>query len=471
MKASVALPPYLPDQTVNSGVLLRADNVYPAVDGYRPVKQFSSLSEALDEPFQGGGSFISSSDSAFLLSGTESDLYRLDSGAWNSLVTGLSITGRWRFSQFGDFVVAVNGSDTREVDLIAGTDSVLADAPSGNSIAVVRDFVVIGRADNDISMVKWSAFNDHTGWTAGVDQSGFQPMLSGGAIMGVAGGEYGIILQRFRIVRMTYTGDDFVFQFDEITPNVGCASAASIAQAGRSVFFLSDRGFMAMEDGSQVRPIGNEKVDRTFQAEVPRDDYERIHAAVDPQNTLVMWGIPGTPGKVWIYNWVLDRWATVIAPFSGIFPGFTASLSLEALSAIYPDLDAMPYSLDDPRFAGGEPRMYIVNNDGELGTWAGETMACRMDMGFAEYAKGRKARVRGVRPITDATNGVTVTMDARARLGDAENISTVATMRSSGLMPIRTSGRYIKTSLQYAEGTVWSYVQAFEVDYEMGGER
>lgn len=471
MISVVAFPPYMPDQSLNSQVLVRAENVYPAIDGYRPVPAFSAASDALPEGFQGGASVISYGGTAYLFAGTASALYRMTAGIWTPLVTGISAPGRWKLAQFGDYAIAVNGGDTREIDLNAGTDSVLAAAPKANSIAVIGDFVVVGQADGNIAKVQWSAFNDHTAWTPGVDQSGFQPMLSGGEVMGLAGGEYGIVLQRFRLVRMERTGDGTdPFQFNEVTPNVGCASKASIVQAGRMVFFLSDRGFMALEDGAVLKPIGNEKVDRTFQAALARDDYERIHTAIDPQNALVMWGVPGTPGTIWVYNWILDRWSTITLPFAGLFSGYTSSLSLEAVSALYPDMDTMPYSLDDYRFSGGDPRLYLVNPDGELGTFSGAKLDACLALGFTEHAKGRRARISAVRPVSDATSGISLILDARERLGDREHLITATELRDSGIIPIRAAGRYISTRFCVAAGTDWSYAQALEFEFEPGGQ-
>jgi len=466
-----ALPAYLPDQSPASGALVRAQNVYAAVDGYRPIGQFQSVSDALTEPFQGGASFISTDGSAFLLAGTASDLYRLDAGSWTSLIDSLS-AGRWHFAQFGNYALGVNGSTSQVVDLAAGTGGEWTGAPTGTSITVVGDFVVIGGADSDILMVKWSAFNDHTGWTPAVDQSGFQPMLTGGAVMGLGGGEYGVILQRQRIVRMERTGDATApFAFSEITPNVGCASKGSIAQAGRSIFFLSDRGFMALDDGQTLKPIGNEKVDRAFQAAVSRDDYELLYAAVDPRNTLVMWVMPGSPGTAWVYNWVLDRWTILEAPMSGVFSGFTSSLTLEALSAIYDDIDTMPYSLDDPRFSGGAPRLYFVDSGGRLGTFAGPALEARISTGFIEVADGRRARLRSVEPVADFDRGATLEIDGRARLKDAQNLKDTSVLRQSGIMPIRHSGQFMAFDFTISAGTDWSYFQSFKAEYEVGGER
>lgn len=464
----IDLPAWLPDQSLNSGVLINIENVVPAVDGYRPIGSFLEGGNALPVAFSNGAAFTASDGTSSLLVGTASSLVKYSSGNWTNLVTGLSPTERWRFVQFGDVAVCVNGAATRAVDLLAGTDSAIAGAPTGASIAVVGDHVVIGQSGGNKLEVTWSAFNDHTGWTAGVNQSGFQPMLAGGEVMGLAGGEYGVILQRQRLVRMNRTGDpDAPFSFDEISPNVGAASKGAIAQAGRSVFFLSDRGFMALEDGQALRPIGNEKIDRTFLRDVPRDDWSRLYCAVDPQNTLVWWMLPGTPGKVWIYNWVLDRWGYGTFSCEGIFPGFTSSIDIDNLG--WSNIDAQPFTIDDPRFSGGAPRLFAVQG-GKIGTLAGPALAVKIDMGFVEFSKDRVSRIRAFRPVGDMTASSCV-LDARQRLGDAENKVTASALRASGIMPVRASGKYVSTSFGVPAGTVWNYCRAFEYEVETGGLR
>lgn len=473
MITRVRLPDFKPDQSQNSGVLLMAENVFPAMDGYRAISEVTTVSDALGEGFQGGSSAISTDGTSYLLAGTGTDLYKIDAdGGWTSMLGSLGVSGRWRFAQFGDYVVAVNGTPTIEVALGTGTSSLLAGAPSGTSVAVVGDHVFIGQADGDISKVQWCAFRDHTSWIDGTDQAGSLPMQTGGSVMGLAGGEYGIVLQRERLVRITRTGSaDTPFQFDEISSNFGCASGATIAQAGRTIFFRSDRGFMALEDGQVLKPIGSEKVDRAFEAAVPRDDLDRVFAAVDPQNKLVMWGVPGSPGTLWIYNFELDRWSTARFAFEGIMPGFTNSIGLEDLAVLYPDLDAMTISLDDPRWSGGNPRLYLFDNSHALGVFYGDNLPARLDLGFNELAPGRRARLRSVRPVWDGRSGMTVTVNAKARLGDDDDTQTASVLRASGVIPIRASGRYLSTSVEIAAGTIWGYMQSLDFEYQQGGGR
>lgn len=471
MLKRLAFPAYLPDQLPRN-VLTEATNVLPAADGYRPVKSLAAISEPLAASFKGGGAFISTDGTAYLLAGTANGLERYSAGSWTVLLTAMTVADRWRFAQFGNYVIAVNGVATKQVDLNAGTASALTGAPTGNGVAVVGDFVVITQADGNRLLVQWSAFNDHTGWTPAVDQAGFQPMLTGGEVKGIAGGEYGVILQRFRLVRMERTGDSTApFNFAEITPNFGCASAGSIAQAGRTVFFLSDRGFMALEDGQSLRPIGNEKFDQSFRNSVSQDDYEKLWAAVDPKRSLVMWGMPGSPGRIWVYNWVLDRASTISLPFSGLFPGYESSVTLEEIAALYPDLDIMPYSLDDPRFQGGDPRLYVVTPAAEIGALSGPALEATLTFGWITPADPKVARMRAVWPLSDATNGVSVSIDARQQMGGPEGVVTSGDMQASGRAPLRCRGKYLAISVVHAAGSQWSYSQGIDLEFEPGGVR
>ena len=466
------LPAWLPDQLPVGNVLTLAQNVLPAANGYRPVKSLAAISDALSAAFAGGAAFVSSDGNAYLLAGTATGLERYSSGSWTDLLTGMDITGRWRFAQFGDYVIAVNGVETDVVDLAAGTAGALTGAPTGTSVAVVGPHVVIGEAGGNKLLVQWSAFNDHTGWTAAVDQSGFQPMQDGGEVMGLAGGEYGIVLQRFALTRMSLSGDATApFTFQQVTNNVGCASRASIAQAGRTVFFLSDRGFMALDDGAALRPIGNEKFDVHFRNTVAQEDYEKLWCGIDPKAALVFWGYPGSPGLIWAYNWVLDKASILKLPFAGIFAGYESSQTLEEVSVLYPDLDTMPYSLDDPRFSGGDPRLYFVTTANEVGALSGPNLEAIMTFGWQAPADPNLTRVHAAWPISDAINGITVSIDARQRMGDSVLVTSTGSMQASGRVPLRCRGKQLAMTMKIAAGTYWSHAEAIDLEYDKAGLR
>ena len=469
MKKMFPIPDYLPDQTPNSGTLEGLTNAYPIVSGFAPVRGFQSVSQAIEGDFLGGVAVIANDGTSYLLVGTSTNLHRYVSGGWVDLLTNLTVTDQWRFIGFGDYVVAVNGNTTYEVDLVAGTASAISGAPAGKSVAEVGGYVVIGQSSGNLLDVQTSRINDHTEWSVlnGATQA---PQLSGGEVMGVSGGEYGLILQRRRLVRQSRTGDATVpFDYDPIAESVGCDSRGSVAQWGRSTFFLADQGFMGVEDGQVLVPIGTEKVDRTFQELVPSDDYERIFSAIDPVRKLVIWCVPGSPGFLFIFNYELKKWGIAKLPIEGIFSAFTSSDTLEGVSAANPDLDAMTVSLDDPSFSGGNPQLYVVQN-GQIGTLTGSTLEAIMEFGFMELSPGRRSRLIAVRPVTDAGEQ-SMEVAVSERQGDAGVVKSGGSYRSSGRIPFRASGRYHRLTWTIPAGTEWSYAHAFEAEFEAGGAR
>lgn len=473
MKVRLTFGPYEPDKApYQTDGLTDMGNAYASPNGYRPVGQFAGFTPTMPEAFNGATAFVNSEGNGFLMAGSDDSLYRYSGLSWTSLGSGYSTGQRWQFTQFSDVAIAVNAGETQEIDLITGAVTVVPDAPSATCVATVRDFVVYGQANGQTNMVQWSGFGNQDDNTPGVNQAGFQPMLTGGSVQGIAGGEYGVIVQRSRIVRMTYTGDaDIPFQFDEISANIGAVSKGSIAQAGRMIFFLSDRGFQ-MCDGNEVKSIGFQRVDDTFAKLYPRQALETMWTAIDPRRNVVAWLVPGSPGLILLYDWVQDRWSNIRMNAIGLFSGFSANISLEALDILYPDgIDSIPYSLDDPRFAGGDPLFLVVDPLSEIGTLTGPNMAAYFQIPYQEFNQGRRTRIANSRPIGNCTSGLTLTLAGRLRLGDEDTSVARSTLTASGRMPTRINNYFIAPRLDCAEGAVWTYAQGLEVDASLGGGR
>ena len=131
----------------------------------------------------------------------------------------------------------------------------------------------------------------------------------------------------------------------------------------------------------------------------------------------------------------------------------------------------MPYSLDDARFQGGDPRLYFIGTDQTAGALTGPNLAATLTMGLQEPFGGLRARYRALWPVTDATSGITVTVDARQRMGDTPLPFVSNNMQPSGRIPLRASGRYAIITTQHAAGSVWTYTQGVELEADAAGVR
>ncbi len=69
----------------------------------------------------------------------------------------------------------------------------------------------------------------------------------------------------------------------------------------------------------------------------------------------------------------------------------------------------------------------------------------------------------------DAT--ATVTLKTRDRLADTPTESTSSSMNSTGLNPVRQSGRYVKINVKIPSGGVWKDAQGIDIKASRAGLR
>ena len=255
----ITLGEWLPDQPDLNNTVVTAENCIPAAQGYRSMNGFEPYSDDADSKILGIYASKDNADNTKLFAGDAGKLYLHNTGT-NALddvsksgTPAYDLTGneRWRFAQFGDVVVAAGGLGEELQKFQVGTDSAFSDlstdAPKAEYITVVRDFLWTADIDEGSGRVpyrvRWSAFNDITGWTSGTEQSDFQDIPDSGAVKGIVGGEYCTILMERAIYRATYSGLPLVFQFDKIDAERGCAFSGSVCNIGSLVFFCSDDGF------------------------------------------------------------------------------------------------------------------------------------------------------------------------------------------------------------------------------------
>ena len=462
----------------HDGVIV-ANNVIPIANGYAPLKAFVAVTAGtLPAACLGAASFKSSTRKPFTIAGTATNLYLFKTAGWVSVGAGFNASPEfvWRFEQFGDRIIASNGIDpVQSVPMVdvPVTAALAGSPPTMQLLTTVRDFIVGGVIDGDAAKVAWSGINNSTVWTFGAGQSDYNKFPVGGAVTGITGGEYGLVLQENRITRMTYIGGNLIFQFDEISANIGCVARRSICRYGSQVFFLSNRGFM-MCDGEKITPIGNEKIDRTFLALADMKQVAGMSAAVDPINKLAIWTVPvtsGTPQTWFIYNFILDRWSTATQAAQFLISGVTPDYSLEDLDAFSASLDTLTPSLGDNFWTGANPTLYVINGSSALGTMTGANSAATFTLPDLDLAPGRSIRLRRVRPVCDAVAGVTVTLAGRQRLGDTLVTTTHTALSASGDVPTRRNVRSVRPTLALAAGASWSFAQAIEVGFEAGSKR
>jgi len=471
---------WMPDQPSITGALVDAKNVVSQAVGYGPFPTAARFSAAASEnlttlvagktPVNATKLFAAGSTKIFDVSGV-------------GVLTNVSKTGgytpnasndRFRFTQFGNVIIGTNNSDAIQAYTL-GTSTAFADlaagAPRCKFLTVVRDFVVTAFTTESSTVyparVRWSGINDETTWgTSQVTQADFQDIPDGGQIVGIRGGEFGLVLMEKGISRMSYVGTPFVFQFDNISRGKGCIAAGSIAQSQGVTFFLSDDGFY-MCDGQQVIPIGSEKVDRWFFSNADESGFDSMSAAVDPVRKLVIWNFKTTfaQRQLIIYNFNTKKWTYGDAGTDFISDASTSATTLEGLDSISNSIDALTVSLDSilymggKYFLGGTSGAYVVTYNGANAT---------ANIVTGDVNAGGRSVVTLARPLVDG-GSATVSVASRTLLSEQPSFGTAASADSDNRISLRSNGNYHQ--FQVIPTGQWKTAVGLDVELQGQGVR
>jgi hypothetical protein len=479
---------WLPDQPdhLKKGANV-ATNVYYTQKSY---KRFPSLvaysTNTTSTDSKGAGSFRDNSNTVYNFVATRTNLYQLTSGAFTSRKA--SLTGDhddfWTFTQFGEYVIASNGVDAVQYYLMGTSTNFAAltaiqtagTAPVFRVSGVVRDFLVVGNIVGATNRIQWSGINDITAWTGKQADSQDLPG-SGGQVVAITSGEVGYVFRQNQIIRMDYVGGAVVFRLSVISPNRGAVFGRTVCQDNRQIFFYADDGFYQI-NGDQVIPIGVEKVNRFFDLDLNKAYSDRICAAVDPFNQLAMWLYPsasntanttGICDRIIIYNYVTKKWSLAKADASTIFSQFVGAYTVELMDILSQNLENINAALDTDFWSGGQVLLGAIDEDYKASIFSGNSNECEIETDEIEPFPGLRANVLGVRPFVNAAS--TVTVKTRERLQDTATESSSASTVTSGVNPVRESGRFVRANVKIASGTTYDHAQGVDISMTRAGVR
>lgn len=472
---------WMPDQPGITGALMDAKNVVSQAIGYGPLPTAAVFSQAASEnlvsliaaktPANVTKLFAAGSTNLFDISGVGAVSNVSKSGGY----TPNSSNDRFRFTQFGKVIIATNNNDPMQAYTL-GTSTAFADlsasAPVCKYLTVVRDFVVTAFTTESSTLyptrVRWSGINDETAWgTSQVTQADYQDIPDGGQVIGIRGGEFGLIFMEKSIHRMSYVGTPFVFQFDNISRGKGCIAASSIAQLQGVTFFLSEDGFY-MCDGQQVVAIGAEKVDRWFFHNSDETAFDSMSAAIDPIRKLVIWNFKTkfAQRQLLIYNFKTQKWTYGDTNADYISDASTSAVTLEDLDSFSSSIDALPVSLDSvlyiggKYFLGGTTGAYVVTYNGPNAI--GEIVT-------GDIGAGSRSIITLAKPQID-NGSASVAVASRALLSQEVNFGTSIPADYENRVSLRSNGNYhrLKTT---PTGDNWTTAVGLDIDLVGQGTR
>lgn len=355
---TIPFAPYAPDiSQLDTNVTDKILNVVARADGYGPFGSLQSFTQSLPAACRGFFFARKSDASIAVFAATSTRLYQLNNTtfAWTEVSKGIAAYAavpsddNWQFAQFNNFVFAVQVNVVVQVfDISSSTEfaDLAGSPPQAGQIAIVNRFVVLSQLLSNATRVQWSDLNNTTQWTAGVGQSDFQDLPDGGLVHGVSGGDYfGIIFQDAAIRIMTYApGSPVIFEIQRVSKDDGLFAKYSAVTAGDRTFFVSPQGFKVISPGGYPTPIGKERVDRTFFADIDQGALRLLLAATDPTATRVYWAYKSLAGqtdlfdKILCYDWAQDKWTPLEITGEYLANLARPGTTLESLDAIAPGI-------------------------------------------------------------------------------------------------------------------------------------
>jgi len=460
----IALGEWLPDQAALNNVgATTALNVFPIDRGYRSINGLTPFTDALDNRARGGYSASSSIGQTHSFAADAGKLYKLGVSGFSDISkTGGYSTGQeevWNFAQFGDYIVAANYNDSLQ-SYQMGVSSNFADL-GGNPPSDIRYLAAIDPGflvAADEQTIHWSGLEDITTWQASATtQAGSQTLPDGGRIMGIVGGEYGVIIQQNAIRVMRYVGTPLIFEFVKIENIRGTVIPGSVVALGKRVFYKAEDGFY-MFDGNQSYPIGDNKIDKDFLEKYDSTYWYRVSAAVDPINKLVIWSYPsqnaidGQPDKLLIYNYTLNKWSEAEVDVQFIYRGMHIGYTLEDLDGISTDIDSITESLDSNTWKGGSFLFSAFNTDNKLCSFSGNDLVAQVETGEFELTPGFRTSLQAVRPLIDCAGSISVEVGGRNLQSEEHAYKAPANVRSTGVAKTRSNKRYHRVKLTITDG-------------------
>ena len=391
--------------------------------------------------------------------------------------TALPSGYHWQFAQFGSIVIAVQPNTNPQAFTLASSAAfadLAGSPPQAAYIAIVGRFVVLSGLTANPFTIAWSALGSAIGWTPGTNSSDTQALPDGGIVRGVAGGEYGVIFQESTMRRMVYApGTTVIFNIEKIADDKGLLAPYSLIRAGEKIFWLAAQGFYGMTPTGIPEAIGKEKFDRYFFDNYDSGSLQLVIGAADPQSTRVYWAFKSSSASGTVFDFIIcydyglgrptlieqggEYLATLAAP----------GITLENLDSISSSIDALTQSLDDISTAA-LTKLSAVNASHVVGFFTGSNVEATLDT--SEQAGDRRFRVKGFRPITDATTCFG-SVGGRETVQTAVTYSTEQAVNGSGMCPANVSTRMARGRLRIPAAQEWTFATGVEPKVAQEGRR
>jgi hypothetical protein len=470
-----------------------AFNVFAGVNSYLPFPSLQPFSPfKLPGPVCGLYSARTTSGAWKTYAGTRTALFMLTPTGWVDIsrTTGgayhVAAGDMWSFAQFGTLLFATNINDPlQQISVDAGVNftPTPGSPPLATNVAVIGDFLFLSGLAINRNKIIWSGINDTGMWTPGTNLCDEQFFPDNGPVQGIAGSEIGYVVQERGIRAMQFLPGDtnFIFSFTRVLHDRGCVSKYGFTSISNALYFVAEDGFYSIAGGTNVTPIGQDKVNDWF---LKNSDVQRrniVHAIPAINKPRLVWAYHTFSGSqvydhVIIFDWSLARWvhATEYAQVWGLQASLNLDLDTTGAEVNDVHLDTPPdppaLPLDSFAYVGGRPLVGAINQDGYLCAINGPNLRAVMETADTHVTKQTAVRsfIGDVYPLVDG-EAESVSVGIRERLADPVVWQVPQLIEITGSAAIYSSARLHRFRVEVPAGAIWTHGQGVMADVQQDG--
>jgi hypothetical protein len=329
----------------------------------------------------------------------------------------------------------------------------------------------------------WSAFNNIADWEPDfATQAGATDLgQEFGIITAGIGGEQGAIFQERGITRVTYTGGNVPWSLDEVEGGRGAVGPNAVRRYGKGAFVAAEDG-LYFWNGLDVEAIGQDKVDKTFAADLNYPYRARITSAVDYAKKCWMVAYPGgnstVPNKQLIFSWADGRWThdefdvqqLFELPRESVHADDEAGIVALFGTAVADDMTNV--SVDSPAWRESRRSWAAVNSARKVVTFTGANRPAMIETGEFEPNPAQQTFMSELWPICDAPPGyLTASLYTKPlRLDEDPTLIDTGIMNEMGCCEVMGEGRFLKARFDIASGAPWTEAVGMHYDGTPSGE-
>lgn len=261
----------------------------------------------------------------------------------------------------------------------------------------------------------------------------------------------------------------FTFTRSTINAKRGCIAPLSIVSIGAGRFvYLSEDGFFSGVEGT---PIGAERVDRWFFANLNKTYLTEVRGVADPYEKIVWWSFKDTSGTSQLlgYDWQLDRWCYATNNIEELAAISTPALTWDGLATIYTSVDEADEPFNSRLFKGGLPTFAGFSTDHKLGYFTGPNRAAIAETNTIGLNGMERYKLSGLRVQTDATDFTTQVGKADFYGADIVWSAEITPSARTKFVGKVADGRIHRFRVNIPAGSIWETLLGISPEGEGSG--